>query len=753
MNRLFLYSAVAISGCLALSLTLVGCSTKKPDRPEKGLKDSPETTLARLCTQLARATEAMSIRDFLQELSTHIADPERSKEINALADVQRAFLQKQILRDADETEEVDSVTFRPMDAHYLESSFLLRDVARHLERATRDPVDGSTLTPLEQAQFTFGWVNRQVLPGLAYPATWLAPATPDSWIPSQIVLRRGFGSPRDRALLFLDLLRQTQIEGCLLDSPHPLVGVVHNGELYLFDPVLGMPVPADTMGKGIATLAAVRERPELLKPLGISAENFAKCEIVLNCPLSALAPRMKVLEELLKTKVSPEELTALFGENVSLFIDAPKLQKDVEGIVQKSWKDKAVTFGSALPNRLAPTRVLYSFLPPDEGGRKPRATNPKEVETDVRNRQDRLRQAGDPFGDEQIVYNCNRLRLSNSNFLNPDAYLFLFRKAKDVIKLFCHEPREMMVRGQYSALQKRLERVADLVDSLPNVYEADFQKDLIQWRNRIHKFVEENKPLSSFWGQDRLFEGLLNVNSDVDLRALQRVDDGNDDIKERKLRPKMLTDVELGGCCRVLLDQHVFFLQYAIVQEKAEAAQARYEHLKARADKLRAGKTDEKKVRDADARVVDAFKKARDEWLNVSDLWSLYIRKFKLDSPVVISNFQDIRTRGFKRDYATVEILQRAWSANCTARFHLIGAIERTPENEQQNLKSAGREFEAFENDLKRLDSEEFKTLLNLSVETTPLLDQFRGANLQALEQRVAYRKNRIQRELGEPMK
>ena len=66
--------------------------------------------------------------------------------------------------------------------------------------------------------------------------------------------------------------------------------MIDAGQMYLFDPVLASPVPADAKGKGIATLAAVQQKPELLELLGIAAKDakefFHKSEIVLNCPLS-----------------------------------------------------------------------------------------------------------------------------------------------------------------------------------------------------------------------------------------------------------------------------------------------------------------------------------------------------------------------------------------------------------------------------------------------------------------------------------
>ena len=55
----------------------------------------------------------------------------------------------------------------------------------------------------------FHWVMRNVLPC----------EQGDSWTPPAFTLRRGHGSPLERALVFLAFLRQARIEGCLIVVP------------------------------------------------------------------------------------------------------------------------------------------------------------------------------------------------------------------------------------------------------------------------------------------------------------------------------------------------------------------------------------------------------------------------------------------------------------------------------------------------------------------------------------------------------
>ena len=163
-------------------------------------------------------------------------------------------------------------------------------------------------------------------------------------------------------------------------------------DIYLFDTRLGLPLPgpkvpgedvalagsplsifpgnlpwaAWSQGKRsqppLATLAQIRTRPDLLQqltvdpryPYDVTPEQAAKGEIQVACPLSALAPRMRFLEE---------ELSST--NKVSLAVD-PK------GLLETFQKAAA---GQGIPVRIwneggdpnTPARVLRAFLPPDEG--------------------------------------------------------------------------------------------------------------------------------------------------------------------------------------------------------------------------------------------------------------------------------------------------------------------------------------------------------------------------------------------------
>ena len=119
----------------------------------------------------------------------------------------------------------------------------------------------------------------------------------DEGLPVMFVLRRGFGSALDRGLVFLVLLRQFQIEGCLLAAPKDPAGTIlvgmqlpdkQNPALFLFDPRLGRPVPGPGT-KGIATLSDVQADPKLLTASGLAMDDVAKLEAFQVTPLEVLS--------------------------------------------------------------------------------------------------------------------------------------------------------------------------------------------------------------------------------------------------------------------------------------------------------------------------------------------------------------------------------------------------------------------------------------------------------------------------------
>jgi hypothetical protein len=343
-------------------LGVTGCG------PGVATKPAPTTPVARSSDALESVREAVkkqvgthSYRNALQQLNTTFAGA--GDKPAPLTGVQRQFLTADVGVDDDELAEIASPTFTALDASYLDQCFLLRDAVRSF--------DVNELMPLARAQNAFAWVVRQV-------RLQEKDAEP---LPPAFVLRRGWGTSLERSFLYLAVLHQMGLDGCLHTYPvegsgqgisrYWIPGVRIDKDVYLFDTRLGMPLPSPK-GKGSATLAEVRDKKGYFDQFTIGSnddryhydltpDQIGRAEILLSWPLSALAPRMKYLEELLasmntKIRLSADPVTA-----------------------RKPWDEAgaAAKVPVRLTNRLgdysypSPLRTLRDFLPPSEGGVDP----------------------------------------------------------------------------------------------------------------------------------------------------------------------------------------------------------------------------------------------------------------------------------------------------------------------------------------------------------------------------------------------
>src|SRR5438874_3734600 len=300
---------------------------------------------------LQKETGYPSCRQALQQLNTYIhRNPAKKPE--PVSDAE-AFRKQFGLADG-EFVEINSSTFTLLDAHYVDSCMLLRDAAYSLG------VEGQP--PLERAQAAFGWVVRQVQ--LREPSGRLP------LVPTQFVLRRGWGSSLERSLAFLAMLQQMGVPGCVIAyqeegaNPRvlPLIGTLVDKEIFLFEPRLGMPLPAPD-GKGIATLRQVRASDKPFAALAmdathsydITAEQLRHAEILLTVPLSALGTRMKLLDGILGGR-----------QKLRSFVDGPALLKEFR--LATEGQSLPIRFWGETGDRAAPMRSLQTFMPIPEGG-------------------------------------------------------------------------------------------------------------------------------------------------------------------------------------------------------------------------------------------------------------------------------------------------------------------------------------------------------------------------------------------------
>jgi hypothetical protein len=318
---------------------------------------------------LSQQTDITTVKTALGRVNAYL-NQHPTQRAATLKDAERARLERALNLSTDELGEIDSTAYTGLDAHHLDLCFLLRDVAQALQADVRAAgANDATvkLTPLEQVTAAFNWVVREVL----LEDTSLIPTPP------QFVLRRGRGTALQRSMIFLELLRQFNLDsdtpssypGCLFiepgsgqDKPDRVlaVGVVIDKDLYLFDPGLGLPIPGPD-GKGVATLAQALKEPGILGQLTVNekvaydvrSERLQKSEPRLCVSLSALAPRLAYLD---KEVLAP-------GVHVNLAADFFADEAAVLTALQES--GAKVDKLTADPQSL---RLLRSFLPPEEGG-------------------------------------------------------------------------------------------------------------------------------------------------------------------------------------------------------------------------------------------------------------------------------------------------------------------------------------------------------------------------------------------------
>lgn len=365
-NRRLTYLAGGAVLVLVIPLVvwMFGGSGRTTDTSRPG-GEAEENSLAAARDALAKSTDLNTCRSAVVQLNSYLANHGEQRGPGPSTE-QKKLLEDTFRLDAGERAEVEARNYTTLDAHHLETCFLLRDAARSLEVKTPGGSRAAQQTPLDLATAAFGWVTREVrFDERAAPLT----------LPPKYVLQRGWGSGLERALVFLTLLSQfgayegkpTELTGCVLmvrDKPDEAprlwaCGVLagKDDELYLFDPRLGLPLPGPD-GKGVATLAAVRKDPSLLAQLttgehryDVTPEQVKTAEAHVVFPLSALSPRMRHLQDQLlpQARVRPA-------------VDAGKELTRLKSALAGGDKPAAVMGWRDV------TTLLRDFLPPEEGG-------------------------------------------------------------------------------------------------------------------------------------------------------------------------------------------------------------------------------------------------------------------------------------------------------------------------------------------------------------------------------------------------
>jgi hypothetical protein len=566
-----LFCIMMLPGCPTTPKALVGTEKKK----------TPKTNLQRVGIDLLRqASEASRYREGLELLNTYAQQNPEQVAARALDADSRKFLQESAGVTAEELAEVESPRFRPADAHYLAECFLLRDAARSLEIGA--------LAPAELANHCFGWVQRRVL----------LHQQGDDWLPPALILRRGYGSARDRALVFLALLRQLRVhdqplEGCLFTLAAAadevvLVGVLAplpkaNGEaavgprdVYLFDPRLGSAVR--TANGSVATLKDALVDAALLEPSGLTLEQLKAAHVRLACPLNAIAPRMHALEKALTVH-----------ERIALYVDLASLQRhfaEDAGVSARLWNAP----GGEGKVENSPMRAWRFFLPADDGG------------TDKDNRRNIFESSLTPV--VAMALALEQIHLGEIE-LGRSAVSTLLLIEADLCRKYDVQPREMLLRGKGEEAIQRLQRARSFLEdeNLGGLADnADFQKAIAEWRAQAiaaYAALAGKEPtgqaqVNTLWADDQYLQVLVQVELEVHPERFQK---------------KTLTRIVAHGT-RDHLNRRAQWLRAMLWQEKAER--------------------DQVLARRADAGNAAAAAAARAAWTNTRIHWNQYLDRAAL---------------------------------------------------------------------------------------------------------------------------
>lgn len=219
----------------------------------------------------------------------------------------------------EQLQQIKGEQFDRPDARHLEACFLRRDAVKRATAGIRDDMD--------RVHALFDWVvrNVHVVGAKDAPPIPLTPA---------VTLILGRGTEEERAWVFVELLRQLEIDSVMLaytekgDAPNkvnvvPMMpAVLLDDSLHLFDTTIGLPVPGSD-GKGVATLKQVQANPGLLSQLDLDSEHpyrfrpehFKNVVVLLESTPDYWSPRMRFLQE----RLSGENRVILWSDFSSVY--------------------------------------------------------------------------------------------------------------------------------------------------------------------------------------------------------------------------------------------------------------------------------------------------------------------------------------------------------------------------------------------------------------------------------------------------
>lgn len=562
---------VAVIGLSLLVKVFIPSHTDVVTKSASG-GDNKELTVSQVLKRLEKATDPTTCREVLQTIDVGL---EGTEQRNSPAQPQVQTVAGLLNLTEKEVGSIVQKNYKSLDAEYLTSCFLIRDGVRSLELRNDSKI--------EQAELAFAWICRQIYisdkGGSPAPAWWL--------------LQAGSGSGMDRAYVFLEVLRQLNIDGCLIGPPElgdapsfvpptgettskprfaPVraVGVRVATEIYLFDPWLGKPIRSNKGGT-LATFFPIRTDPskvsDWLTLRDLKADEVKRWEIYLAMPDEALAPRMEWLEQQLES-TNP----------VKLYVDALKLRERFtkEAMSRDSQKGVNCQFWNPGGDMYSPGRVLEGFFEEvrmsDGSTISPRKMLfsrihfPHEFLPKLRVKGDALQ--GDP---ERIL-------------------ALIFQSEFNNLFFTYGSPRDNLLRGNYSTAIASLTELKERNDSLRDriARETNLESAIEAWADQANVvFANSQRAKNS---------------GDADAQARSRADELN--FLKSALTEKISFLVR-KDTSRVLSAEASYQLAL-VIHEKAERAQTLQEHVPSAN-----GKAEAKRM-----------------WSNAADLWQQYVDNY-----------------------------------------------------------------------------------------------------------------------------
>jgi hypothetical protein len=319
--------ALCLPAVLLVAALLAGCGPKPPSVPAKtsasGEKASSTTASVEHCDMVMSSVvdifqvQKLGLTTALTDGVARLNDWQRScggaQDPASIPELPEA-VRSQLSDDQQSVRAAERFNLR--DGEHLRDGMLFSAIVAHLQRdeaSTANDPSSRESSELKSVGRIFDFVVRTIRLIPQHPQE--LPLTPYE------VCLLGRGTVEDRVWIFVGLLKQLRIDAVILrpasaDGSDPqaaalLVGVVLNNQVYLFEPRLGLPVPAGDNHSGapaVATLAQAAQDAALLTQFDageqrypIRAENLRDLEVLLATDAAWWAPRLAPIQDRLTT--------------------------------------------------------------------------------------------------------------------------------------------------------------------------------------------------------------------------------------------------------------------------------------------------------------------------------------------------------------------------------------------------------------------------------------------------------------------